>query len=87
MDLDALKTQRKGLRTAFSFTLKKTETELLKEVSDLKKLSILKCQLNDKFQRLDVCQTAISEKLLQTENGEQLLTMILLIQKIIEIDS
>nr|XP_042902851.1 uncharacterized protein LOC107439364 [Parasteatoda tepidariorum] len=70
MELNALKTQRKGLRIAFTHTVKKIETELDKEVRDLKALSILKVQLNDKFQRLEVCQNAISEQLLQNETTE-----------------
>ncbi|GBO21961.1 hypothetical protein AVEN_81426-1 [Araneus ventricosus] len=72
MELSASKIQRKGRRTAFSLSSKRAESELSKEVSDLKTLLILRIQLCDKFQRLDNCQNAVSEKLLQTKEGEQL---------------
>ncbi|GFY34128.1 uncharacterized protein TNCV_2504311 [Trichonephila clavipes] len=71
MEVNALKAARKGLRTAFSLSLKKIETELIKENIDMNQLSILKTQLIDKFQRLDTCQNQISEQLLDTEDTVQ----------------
>ncbi|GFW74110.1 integrase catalytic domain-containing protein [Trichonephila clavipes] len=71
MEVNALKAARKGLRTAFSLSLKKIETELIKENIDMNQLSILKTQFIDKFQRLDTCQNQISEQLLGTEDAMQ----------------
>ncbi|GFW86205.1 uncharacterized protein TNCV_4779171 [Trichonephila clavipes] len=71
MEVNALKAARKGLRTAFSLSLKKIETELMKENIDMNQLSILKTQFIDKFQRLDTCQSQISEQLLDTEDAVQ----------------
>ncbi|GFX06289.1 uncharacterized protein TNCV_505091 [Trichonephila clavipes] len=68
MEVNALKTERKGLRAAFSLSLKKIETELIKENIDMNQLSIFKTQFMDKFQRLDTCQNQISEQLLDTED-------------------
>ncbi|GFT02085.1 uncharacterized protein TNCV_83881 [Trichonephila clavipes] len=71
MEVNALKAERKGLRTAFSLSLKKIETELIKENIDMNQLSILKTRFMDKFQRLDTCQSQISEQLLDTEDAVQ----------------
>ncbi|GFV14936.1 uncharacterized protein TNCV_3642981 [Trichonephila clavipes] len=71
MEVNALKATRKGLRIAFSLSLKKIETELIKENIDMNQLSILKTQFIDKFQRLDTCQNQISEQLLGTEDAMQ----------------
>ncbi|GFW84328.1 uncharacterized protein TNCV_1131971 [Trichonephila clavipes] len=71
MEVNAWKAARKGLRTAFSLSLKKIETELMKENIDMNQLSILKTQFIDKFQRLDTCQSQISEQLLDTEDAVQ----------------
>ncbi|GFX25661.1 DUF1758 domain-containing protein [Trichonephila clavipes] len=71
MEVNALKAARKGLRTAFSLSLKKIETELIKENIDMNQLSILKTQFIDKFQRLDTCQSQISEQLLDTKDAVQ----------------
>ncbi|GFX30524.1 uncharacterized protein TNCV_3461751 [Trichonephila clavipes] len=71
MEVNALKAARKGLRTAFSLSLKKIEIELIKENIDMNQLSILKTQFIDKFQRLDTCQSQISEQLLDTEDAVQ----------------
>ncbi|GFV93406.1 DUF1758 domain-containing protein [Trichonephila clavipes] len=71
MEVNALKAERKGLRTAVSLSLKKIETELIKENIDMNQLSILKTQFMDKFQRLDTCQNQISEQLLDTEDAVQ----------------
>ncbi|GFW64648.1 uncharacterized protein TNCV_700541 [Trichonephila clavipes] len=71
MKVNALKAARKGLRTAFSLSLKKIETELIKENIDMNQLSILKTQFIDKFQRLGTCQSQISEQLLDTEDAVQ----------------
>ncbi|GFW14926.1 uncharacterized protein TNCV_4658871 [Trichonephila clavipes] len=71
MEVNALKAARKGLKTAFSLSLKKIETELIKENIDMNQLSILKTQFMDTFQRLDTCQNKISEQLLDTEDAVQ----------------
>ncbi|GFW58309.1 hypothetical protein TNCV_2634831 [Trichonephila clavipes] len=71
MKVNTLKAARKGLRIAFSLSLKKIETELIKENIDMNQLSILKTQFIDKFQRLDTCQNQISEQLLGTEDAVQ----------------
>ncbi|GFT93359.1 DUF1758 domain-containing protein [Trichonephila clavipes] len=71
MKVNALKAARKGLRIAFSLSLKKIETEIVKENIDMNQLSILKTQFIDKFQRLDTCQNQISEQLLGTEDAVQ----------------
>ncbi|GFW07452.1 DUF1758 domain-containing protein [Trichonephila clavipes] len=72
MNLNALKAQRKGLRTAFSNCLKKIESELAQELCNFETLSVLKIQFNDKFARMDCCQKAISETLLLSDDGERL---------------
>ncbi|GFT98669.1 uncharacterized protein TNCV_803311 [Trichonephila clavipes] len=72
MNLNALKAQRKGLRTAFSNCLKKIESELAQELCNFEALSVLKIQFNDKFARMDSCQNAISETLLLSDDGEHL---------------
>ncbi|GFV68714.1 integrase catalytic domain-containing protein [Trichonephila clavipes] len=73
MNLNALKAQRKGLRTAFSNCLKKIESELAQELCNFETLSVLKIQLNDKFARMDSCQNAISETFLLSDDGEHFL--------------
>ncbi|GFU51205.1 uncharacterized protein TNCV_505791 [Trichonephila clavipes] len=72
MNLNALKAQRKGLRTVFSNCLKKIESELAQELCNFETLSVLKIQFNDKFARMDSCQNAISETLLLSDDGERL---------------
>ncbi|GFX28545.1 DUF1758 domain-containing protein [Trichonephila clavipes] len=72
MNLNALKAQRKGLRTAFSNCLKKIESELAQELCNFETLSVLKIQFNDKFARMDSCQNAILETLLLSDDGEHL---------------
>ncbi|GFT53823.1 DUF1758 domain-containing protein [Trichonephila clavipes] len=72
MNLNALKAQQKGLRTAFSNCLKKIESELAQELCNFETLSVLKIQFNDKFARMDSCQKAISETLLLSDDGERL---------------
>ncbi|GFY69186.1 uncharacterized protein TNIN_115061 [Trichonephila inaurata madagascariensis] len=71
MEVSALKAERKGLRTAFSLSLKKIETELMKENVDMIQLSNLKTQFMDKFQRLDACQNLVSKQLLELKDAEQ----------------
>ncbi|GFT45793.1 uncharacterized protein TNCV_1781351 [Trichonephila clavipes] len=71
MNLNALKAQRKGLRTVFSNCLKKIESELAHELCNFQTLSVLKIQFNDKFARMDSCQNPISETLL-SDDGERL---------------
>ncbi|GFW50047.1 hypothetical protein TNCV_2316291 [Trichonephila clavipes] len=72
MALSELKVKRKGLRQAFTLNFKKIESELNKETADRKELSVLRTQIDDKFQRLDNCRLLLSEELLKEENGEQL---------------
>ncbi|GBN64608.1 hypothetical protein AVEN_156673-1 [Araneus ventricosus] len=71
MDLTLLKTQRKSFRTSFTVSAKKIEDELIKEAPELKKLSILKSQISDKFARLETCQTEITNLILKIEDAEQ----------------
>ncbi|GFY23044.1 hypothetical protein TNCV_2183051 [Trichonephila clavipes] len=71
MEVSALKTQRKELRTAFSLSLKKIGTKLMKENINMNLLSILKTQIMDKFQRLDTCQNLVFEQLLELEDAVQ----------------
>ncbi|GBM54234.1 hypothetical protein AVEN_213715-1 [Araneus ventricosus] len=71
MDLTLLKTQRKSFRTSFTVCAKKIEDELVKEAPELKKLSILKSQISDKFALLDTCQTEITNLILKIEDAEQ----------------
>ncbi|GBM66298.1 hypothetical protein AVEN_242469-1 [Araneus ventricosus] len=71
MDLTLLKTQRKSSRTSFTVCAKKIEEELIKEAPELKKLSILKSQISDKFARLETCQAEISNLILKVEDAEQ----------------
>lgn len=47
----------------------KIESELAKEISELKEVSVLKTQHVDKFQIFDACQSQISEILFQDEDG------------------
>ncbi|GFT13327.1 hypothetical protein TNCV_1550881 [Trichonephila clavipes] len=72
MALNEPKAKRKGLRQAFTFNLRKIENELNKENADRKKLSVLRTQIADKFQRIDNCQLLLSVELLKEENGEKL---------------
>ncbi|GFW62537.1 structural maintenance of chromosomes protein 2 [Trichonephila clavipes] len=65
-----LRTYQDGLENIFG-SLKRIETELIKENIDMNQLSILKTQFIDKFQRLDTCQNHISELLLGTEDAVQ----------------
>ncbi|GBO13947.1 hypothetical protein AVEN_96834-1 [Araneus ventricosus] len=71
MDLTLPKTQRKSFCTSFTVCAKKIEGELIKEVPELKQLSILKSQISDKFARLDTCQTEITNLILKVEDAEQ----------------
>ncbi|GFU97554.1 hypothetical protein TNCV_2700581 [Trichonephila clavipes] len=72
MNLNALKAQRKGVRTAFSNCLKKIESELAQELCNFETLSVLKIQFNDTFARMDSCQNTISETLLFSDDVERL---------------
>ncbi|GFV13710.1 DUF1758 domain-containing protein [Trichonephila clavipes] len=69
MDVTQLKTQRKSLRSSFTHAvkvieeeLKVIEEELMKEVTDVNELLILKMQINDKFSRLEKCQRGNRKK-------------------------
>ncbi|GFW26375.1 DUF1758 domain-containing protein [Trichonephila clavipes] len=72
MGLKAQKAQRRVLRTAFTLSANKIESELKKDVVDLQKISLLQVQLKDKYLRLEAAQEAVSGTLLQFEdNGEE----------------
>ncbi|GBN76190.1 hypothetical protein AVEN_258913-1 [Araneus ventricosus] len=71
MDLTLLKTQRKSFHTSFTVCPKKIEDGLIKEAPELKKLSILKSQISDKFARLETCQAEITNLILKIEDAEQ----------------
>ncbi|GFW29287.1 uncharacterized protein TNCV_742291 [Trichonephila clavipes] len=63
---------RRVLRTAFTLSANKIESELKNEVVDLQKISLLQVQLKDKYLRLKAAQEAVSGTLLQLEdNGEE----------------
>ncbi|GBM52959.1 hypothetical protein AVEN_111311-1 [Araneus ventricosus] len=69
--MDALKAQRKSLRTAFTVAAKnvRQHLEVLEaDGKDLGKLSSLYSQLDDKFSRLEVIQKEISSLLLEDKN-------------------
>ncbi|GFW88111.1 uncharacterized protein TNCV_217831 [Trichonephila clavipes] len=67
-----LKAQRRVLRTAFTLSTNKIESQLKNDVVDLQKISLLQVQLKDKYLRLEVAQEAVSGTLLQLEdNGEE----------------
>ncbi|GFW84045.1 uncharacterized protein TNCV_1662121 [Trichonephila clavipes] len=71
MDLKAQKAQRRVLRTAFTLSANKIESEPKNDVVDLQKISLLQVQLKDKYLRLEAAQ-AVSGTLLQLEdNGEE----------------
>ncbi|GBN87546.1 hypothetical protein AVEN_99033-1 [Araneus ventricosus] len=71
LDLTLLKTQRKSYRTSFTVCAKKIEDKLIKEAPELKKLSILKSQISDKFACLETCQAEITNLILKIEDAEQ----------------
>ncbi|GFU60549.1 uncharacterized protein TNCV_1729801 [Trichonephila clavipes] len=72
MDLKAQKAQRRVLRTAFTLSANKIESELKNDVVDLQKISLLQVQLKDKYLRLEAAQEAVSGTFLQLEdNGEE----------------
>ncbi|GFX09231.1 hypothetical protein TNCV_1068171 [Trichonephila clavipes] len=72
MDLKAQKAQRRVLRTAFTLSANKIESEIKNEVVDLQKISLLQVQLKDKYLRLEAAQEAVSGTLLLLEdNGEE----------------
>ncbi|GBN91808.1 hypothetical protein AVEN_120726-1 [Araneus ventricosus] len=69
--MDALKAQRKSLRTAFTVAAKnvRQHLEVLEaDGKDLGKLSSLYSQFDDKFSRLEVIQKEISSLLLEDKN-------------------
>ncbi|GBM01327.1 hypothetical protein AVEN_135756-1 [Araneus ventricosus] len=70
--MQALKTQRKVLRTAFTLCVKNIEAELQGETAEVEEFSSLQVQLKDKFQRLEDCQQLIAASLLQDEGDESL---------------
>ncbi|GFS52321.1 hypothetical protein TNCV_4850401 [Trichonephila clavipes] len=72
MDLKAQKAQRRVLRTAFTLSANKIESELKNDVVDLQKISLLQVQLKYKYLRLEAAQEAVSGTLLQLEDyGEE----------------
>ncbi|GBM61705.1 hypothetical protein AVEN_57133-1 [Araneus ventricosus] len=70
--MQALKTQRKVLRTAFTLCIKNIEAKLQGETAEVEEFSLLQVQLKDKFQRLEDCQPSIAANLLQDEGDETL---------------
>ncbi|GBM35406.1 hypothetical protein AVEN_181506-1 [Araneus ventricosus] len=69
MDVTQLKTQRKELRTLFTICAKSIEDELIKEAPSVNQLSIWK--IEDKFTRLEKCQTEITNLILKDEDAER----------------
>ncbi|GBM63892.1 hypothetical protein AVEN_99772-1 [Araneus ventricosus] len=71
MDVTQLKTQRKALRTSFTICAKSIEDELMKEAPNVNQLSIWKAQIEDKFTRLEKCQTEIKNLILKDTDAER----------------
>ncbi|KAF8790885.1 hypothetical protein HNY73_005834 [Argiope bruennichi] len=71
MDLKAQKAHRRVLRTAFILSTNKIENELMNDAVDLKNISLLQVQLEDKYLRLEAAQEAISGALLHQDDGEE----------------
>ncbi|GBM83902.1 hypothetical protein AVEN_199789-1 [Araneus ventricosus] len=71
MDVTQLKTQRKALRTSFTICAKSIEDELMKEAPNVSQLSIWKAQIEDKFTRLEKCQTEITNLILKDTDAER----------------
>ncbi|GBO26555.1 hypothetical protein AVEN_148045-1 [Araneus ventricosus] len=71
MDVTQLKTQRKALRTSFTIFAKSIEDELMKEAPNVNQLSISKAQIEDKFTRLEKCQTEITNLILKDTDAER----------------
>ncbi|GBN31518.1 hypothetical protein AVEN_53798-1 [Araneus ventricosus] len=71
MDVKQLKTQRKALRTSFTICAKNIEEELMKEAPNVNQLSIWKAQIEDKFTRLEKCQTEITNLILKDTDAER----------------
>ncbi|GFS54801.1 DUF1758 domain-containing protein [Trichonephila clavipes] len=74
VEVRAQKAQRRVLRTAFTLSVNKIESELRNDVVDLQKILLLhtQVQLKDKYLRLEATQEAVSGTLLQLEdNGEE----------------
>ncbi|XP_055928029.1 uncharacterized protein LOC129959230 [Argiope bruennichi] len=70
--MQALKTQGKVFRTAFTLCIKNIEAKLQNETAEVEEFSLLKVQLKDKFQRLEDYQQSIATSLLQDEENESL---------------
>ncbi|GFS44058.1 DUF1758 domain-containing protein [Trichonephila inaurata madagascariensis] len=68
MDIKALKAQRRVLRTAFTVTLKKLQSEIQGDAIDLKNISLLQTHLKDKYLRLETVQESVSGVLLQKDD-------------------
>ncbi|GBO24485.1 hypothetical protein AVEN_198941-1 [Araneus ventricosus] len=71
MDGTQLKTQRKSLRTSFTICAKNIEEKLIKEAPNVNQLSIWKAQIEDKFTRLEKCQTEITNLILKDKDAER----------------
>ncbi|GFU53957.1 integrase catalytic domain-containing protein [Trichonephila clavipes] len=69
MDLKAQKAQRRVLRTAFTLSANKIESELKNDVVDLQKISLLQVQLKDKYLRLEAAHFGTLLHL--EDNGEE----------------
>ncbi|GFV55249.1 uncharacterized protein TNCV_2641991 [Trichonephila clavipes] len=75
MDLKAQKALRRLLRTVFTLSANKIESELKNDVVDLQKISLKQVQLKDKYLIFEAAQEAVSGTLLQLEaNGEEFAT-------------
>ncbi|KAF8787926.1 hypothetical protein HNY73_009474 [Argiope bruennichi] len=70
MDLSVLKPKRKELRSFFTISANKIETEIGTEEWDLKILTPLRKQLDDKCHRLENVQEKINDMILKTEDSE-----------------
>ncbi|GBN53656.1 hypothetical protein AVEN_106185-1 [Araneus ventricosus] len=71
MVVTQLKTQRKALCTTFTICAKSIEDELIKEAPNVNQLSISKAQIEDKFTRLEKCQTEITNLTLKDTDAER----------------
>ncbi|GIY35886.1 hypothetical protein CDAR_44711 [Caerostris darwini] len=66
-----LTTKRKGIRTAFTFSINKMTAEFSKVNPDVSKLSVLETQFEDKFEKLANYQKEAEKALLQSAEYPQ----------------
>ncbi|GBN72954.1 hypothetical protein AVEN_53589-1 [Araneus ventricosus] len=71
MDVTQLKTQRTALRTSFTICAKSIEDVLIKVAPNVNQLSIWKAQIENKFTRLEKCQTEIKNLILKDKDAER----------------